>query len=698
MVLSASKEVARLRELLDRANTAYYCDAEPLMADGEYDLLLAALGALESAHPELGDPTSPTRRVGGAPLDSFEQVRHMRPMQSIDNTYDIAGLRSWFVRCQKALGGAPLLAADPKIDGVAVSLRYEAGRLVAAVTRGDGTSGDLVTENVRAMRSVPLRLSRGATIAKAPDLLEVRGEIYMSNSQFERINSEREARGQPLFANARNSAAGTLKSLDPAVVAARGLAFLAHGRGACDGGPAMSGHIEFLRQLKAWGIPVNPDTVECNTIDHAVATVDAFAARRASLGFGVDGMVVRVNDFAQQESLGTTEKSPRWIVAFKYPAERRITRLLEVQWQVGKGGTMTPRATMEPVVVAGSTVSHATLHNIEEIRRKDIRVGDIVEVEKAGEVIPQVIAPVVSRRTGTELPIEPPEACPSCGSALVQDGPKLFCTDPGCPAQMRERLKWFVGRDQMAIEGLGERIIDQLVDAGLVSHYADLFALDRESLAALTSESVDRKGTVTLRRLGEKTADAIIGSANEAKSRGLSRVLASLSLRHMGVAAAKTIARAYPDIASVERATSEELEALPDIGAITAASFVHDFASPALRETVRRLRAAGVDFESREFASARGSGARAASSVFRGRVIVLTGTLQSIERRTLTAILEREGAHVSGSVSAKTQLVIAGSAAGSKRDKAEALGIEIWDEAALLAALRENGTKLTGPE
>ncbi len=684
MPTSAKEAIARLRDLLNRANIAYYSDATPLMADSEYDRLLAELAELERANPTFDDPDSPTHRVGGAPSAGFESVTHARPMQSIDNTYDIAGLRAWSARCEKAIGGAFTIAADPKVDGVAVSLRYERGRLAAAATRGDGAVGDLVTANVRAIRAVPLALRATIGGAAIPEVLEVRGEIYMPTAQFERVNEERERRGEALLANARNSTAGTLKSLDPTVVAQRGLAFMAHGRGECLGGAEPSSHIEFLAQLKSWGIPVNPRAVRCATIDEAIAVVEAFAPQRAALPYGVDGMVVRVDAFAQQAQLGVTEKSPRWIVAFKYPAQRERTRLVDVQWQVGKGGTMTPRATMEPVVVAGSTVRHATLHNADEILRKDIRIGDLVEVEKAGEVIPQVIEPVKTVRTGAERVIEPPTHCPSCGSPLTKDGPKLLCAEPGCPAQMRERLKWFVGRDQMAIEGLGERIVDQVIDEGMVAHFADFFTLDEAALAALRSEHIDTSGRVTLRRLGEKTARSIVESAHEARRRGLARVLGSLSLRHMGVAAAKTLARAFPDAAALQGATPEQLCALDDIGVITATSFAHDFASESFRDTIARLGRAGVDLSSREFCAA----AAVTPNPFRDRTIVLTGTLHSIDRRRLTAILEGLGARVSGSVSAKTHLVIAGEEAGSKLEKARALGIEVWDETRLTAECR----------
>ncbi len=685
----AESKIAHLRDLLDRANIAYYVDAEPLMADSEYDRLLRELAALEEKFPALADPASPTQRVGGKPIAGFKQITHSRPMQSIDNTYEIETFRDWAARCEKALGHPSGLVADPKIDGVAVSLRYVHGALEFAVTRGDGAVGDDVTENVRAIRAVPLRLSRKGNRSLAlPDVLEVRGEIYMPNAEFDRINIERAERGEPLLANARNATAGTLKSLDPAVAASRRLAFIAHGRGEIVGGPQIESHWDYLAALRDWGIPVNTLAVKCKTADEAIVAIESFAQQRGRLTFGVDGMVVRVDNFAEQELLGVTGKSPRWITAFKYPAQREVTTLVHVDWQVGKGGTLTPRATMEPVVISGSKVSHATLHNIEEIRRKDIRIGDRVEVEKAGEVIPQVVAPVLSARVGTERPIEPPTECPSCGGPIIQEGPKLFCANANCPAQFLERLKWFVGRDQMAIEGLGERLIEQLVEAKIVSHFADLFRLPREAMAKLESESINKSGKVVQRRIGEKTVDAIIASANEARGRGLARVLASLGIRHLGTSASKTLARKYPDSDALMAATTQELVALDDIGEITAAALTRDFSDPVMRETFRRLSECGVDMKSKEYRLvSAGSTVADDSDPFRGKTIVLTGTLASFDRRDLTELLEQRGAKISGSVSAKTHILIAGAEAGSKLSRAKELGVEVWDEARLRAAL-----------
>ncbi len=685
----AESKIAHLRDLLDRANIAYYVDAEPLMADSEYDRLLRELAALEEKFPALADPASPTQRVGGKPIAGFKQITHSRPMQSIDNTYEIETFRDWAARCEKALGHPSGLVADPKIDGVAVSLRYVHGALEFAVTRGDGAVGDDVTENVRAIRAVPLRLSRKGNRSLAlPDVLEVRGEIYMPNAEFDRINIERAERSEPLLANARNATAGTLKSLDPAVAASRRLAFIAHGRGEIVGGPQIESHWDYLAALRDWGIPVNTLAVKCKTADEAIVAIESFAQQRGRLTFGVDGMVVRVDNFAEQELLGVTGKSPRWITAFKYPAQREVTTLVHVDWQVGKGGTLTPRATMEPVVISGSKVSHATLHNIEEIRRKDIRIGDRVEVEKAGEVIPQVVAPVLSARVGTERPIEPPTECPSCGGPIIQEGPKLFCANANCPAQFLERLKWFVGRDQMAIEGLGERLIEQLVEAKIVSHFADLFRLPREAMAKLESESINKSGKVVQRRIGEKTVDAIIASANEARGRGLARVLASLGIRHLGTSASKTLARKYPDSDALMAATTQELVALDDIGEITAAALTRDFSDPVMRETFRRLSECGVDMKSKEYRLvSAGSTVADDSDPFRGKTIVLTGTLASFDRRDLTELLEQRGAKISGSVSAKTHILIAGAEAGSKLSRAKELGVEVWDEARLRAAL-----------
>ena len=665
--------VRDLRRRLAEADRAYYVEAEPIMSDRDYDQLLRELGDLEAAHPELADPDSPTARVGGEPIDAFRSVQHAVPMQSIDNSYEIEDLRAWYDRVRKGLElaeGQPLpLTLDPKIDGVAASLRYEDGRLVLAATRGDGRSGDEITAQVRTMRSVALQLD--ASRAPVPAVLEVRGEIYMPNAEFQRINREREERGEPLLANARNAAAGTLKSLDPALTARRGLCFVAHGRGETRGLDDVDGYAAFLDRVRELGLPVT-DATRAEDIDAAVACIESFRYRRGSLPYGVDGMVVRVDAFARQEALGSTSKAPRWCIAFKYPAEQARTRLRAVTWQVGKNGTLTPRATMDPVEVAGTTVQHATLHNIEEIHRKDIRLGDAVIIEKAGEIIPQVVEPILQERTGRERVIEPPTTCPACDGPVEPVGPKIYCINPECPAQFRERLAWFVGRGQMDVEGFGEKLVEAAVDAGLVSHFADIFALQAEQLEDLP-------------RMGSKSAAKLVQAIDRSRERGLERVLVGLGIQQIGHAAARTLAQHFPDAAAIRAASVEQLEALPDFGPITA-RLLHEYLhSPAGRETFERLAEAGVRLTS----SLHGTGVagEAGEGPFAGRTVVLTGTLESFTRPELTERLQALGAKVTGSVSARTDLVIAGEEAGSKLEKARSLGIEVWDESRLLEEL-----------
>lgn len=673
---SEKTRIRELRELLDRANVAYYVDADPIMPDREYDELLTELAELESHHPELHDPNSPTQRVGGEPVKGFKTVRHTVPMQSIDNTYSIDDLKAWYERCMKGLGsdgdlfgasGDVAFVCDPKIDGIAISLRYENGKLITAVTRGDGEKGDDVTAQVRAIRAIPLSLQ-----GKPPDVLEIRGEIFMPNAEFERVNREREERGEPVFANARNSTAGTLKSLDVSVVAERKLSFVAHGRGVVTGLKKVDSFSEFLKAIKAMGVPVSPLAKVCESLDAIVKTVEKFRDKRNDLPYGVDGMVIRVDNFAQQDELGSTSKAPRWCIAYKYPAEQGETKLERVDWQVGKNGTLTPRATMQPIFLAGTTVSHATLHNIEEITRKDIRVGDTVVIEKAGEIIPQVVRVVEDKRTGKEKKIKPPEKCPACDGVVEREGPKLFCVNPECPAQFREKLKWFVGRGQMDIDGMGEKLVDQLADAGLVHHFADIFTLKREQL-------------LELERMGEKSADNLLAAIEEAKKRGLARVLAGLGIRHIGTSAAKTLAKHFKDADALMHATVEELKELPDFGEITAPTLHAHLHSKQGRDAFVRLDKVGVDLTSATYRAK--PQAEAGDSVFAGKTIVLTGSLEHFTRPELTEKLESLGATVSGSVSKNTDIVIAGESAGSKLDKANKLGVDVWDEKKLLAEL-----------
>ncbi|MBC24084.1 MAG: DNA ligase (NAD(+)) LigA [Phycisphaerae bacterium] len=653
--------ISHLQELLTRAERAYYVDADPIMSDRSYDTMLQELVELEQRHG-VSDPSSPTARVGGEPIEGFQSHEHAMPMQSIDNTYSLEDLEAWIRRISTGLREVgllpedqpPLMVCDPKIDGVAISLRYEKGDLVQALTRGDGRRGDDVTENIRTIRAIPLKLDDDI------ELLEVRGEIFMPDAEFDRINAEREKQGEPLFANARNSTAGTLKSLDPGVVASRRLSFLAHGRGLLHGAD-IGTYSEFLRLIGSLGIPVSDSIVQACSVDEVTKAIESFDRRRGSLPFAVDGMVVRLDRFDQQEALGSTSKSPRWCIAFKYPAEQARTVLLKVDWQVGKGGTLTPRATMEPVLVAGTTVSHATLHNIEEIRRKDIRIGDHVIIEKAGEIIPQVVEAVVDSRTGAEQVIEPPVTCPACGGPIEQEGPKLYCVNPECPAQLAEKLKWFAARGQMDIEGMGDKVIDQLIDAGLVSHFADLFTLEVDDLVALPG-------------FKEVSAGKLVESAKVASSRGLQSVLAGLGIRHIGATASRTLARAFADADSLMKATPEELMQLDDFGEITARTTHEYLHSTQARDTFDRLRKVGVNLDSDLH------GEQEASGMLSGKTVVLTGTLEGLSRSEAGKALEALGAKITSSVSARTDIVVAGDSPGSKLEKARTLGLEIWDQ------------------
>ena len=531
-----------------------------------------------------------------------------------------------------------------------------------AVTRGDGERGDDVTPQARCIRSVPLRL-RGE---KLPKVLEVRGEIFMPNVSFNKINKEREAQGIQLFANARNATAGTLKSLDPKTVSERNLAFLCHGRGEVVWNGEPSRWHEFVGAVRKLGIPVSDQLVVCNTAQQIIEAVDSFEEQKNNLGFGIDGMVIRVDLFDSQVELGSTAKSPRWCIAFKYPAEQGKTLLSKVEWQVGKNGTLTPRATMEPIFIAGTTVQHATLHNIDEIHRKDIRVGDLVVVEKAGEIIPQVVSSIPSFRDGTQEEISPPTKCPVCDGPVEKEGPKLYCVSPECPAQFREKVKWFAGRDQMDIDGLGDKVVDQLIDAGLVHHFADLYTLTSDDLLPLEG-------------FAEKSAMALVDSIEESKTRGFTRVLSAVGIRLVGKATARTIVKIYPTLQLLQVATIEDFVALHDFGEITAETLHKAIHSKQGEELFNKLASVGVVLSQDQNANL--------DPLFANKTIVITGTLERWERSALTEELEQRGAKITGSVSKNTDVVIAGEKAGSKLKKAQDLGIEIWNEEQLAGSL-----------
>ncbi len=741
-VAEALNRVMELRRLLEAANRAYYAEARPIMADAEYDRLLVELADLERAHPELDDPNSPTKRVGGEPIRGFRTVSHRVPMLSIDNTYDEGALREWHARVLRGLGegdglftgtggAAPVLAADAKIDGVAMSLRYEDGRLVSGVTRGDGTRGDDVTHNVRTIRAIPLEL-RGAdgSPGRVPSVLEVRGEVYLPLGEFARLNAERERAGEELFMNPRNAAAGALKQLDPKQTARRGLSFAAHGRGelverAGGGEPFARSHSAFLRRLSALGMAVNAPLVVSGDLEEVIEAIRGFESKRGGLGYATDGVVVRVDAWALQDRLGTTAKSPRWVIAYKYPAEQRTTRLLRVDHQVGKTGKITPRAVMEPVLLAGSVVRHATLHNYGRVadapteragERTDIRIGDTVVVEKAGEIIPYVAGVVLSKRPEDAVRIEPPRACPECGGPVEVEPPESadqpsletqrVCVNPECRAQVRERLIWFAGRKQMDIEGLGEKTVDQIRECGPIplDSFADIFRLKDH-----------RETLLGLRGMGEKKVETLLEGIEQAKGRGLGRLLGSMGIRHVGDVTAKMLARQFKDLDELLAApearlrpkacSKEEARALglpldvkdrPEtgLGVDTAPAVYQYLHSEAARRTFKSLKELGVDLRSTDYVP---EGVRrevtAPESVFRGKAVVITGTLERFEREDLKDVLERLGARVSGSVSARTDLLIVGQKAGSKLEKARELGVPIMEEPDLVRELAKAGVQ-----
>ncbi len=661
------KRIEELRDAIRRHERLYYVENKPEISDRRFDELMKELEELETAHPDLVTPDSPTQRVGGEPIAGFATVEHAVPMLSIDNTYDEDELRRWHERVRRELGVESegglfnrsdlQYVCDPKIDGVAISLRYESGRLARAVTRGDGRHGDDVTANVRTIRAIPLTLAGD----EVPDVVEIRGEVFIPNEVFVQINLKRDEAGEEVFANPRNATAGSLKQLDPRVVAERDLHFIAHSRGVIESDP-FDTHSDFVEAIRGWGVPTSPHATVAENVDEVWGYIQNFDEQREQLDYAVDGVVIRVNRYAQQNELGATSKAPRWAIAYKYAPDQATTKLIKVDWQVGKTGKLTPRATMAPVLLAGTTVQHATLHNHDEIERKDIRVGDTVVIEKAGEIIPQVVSVVTEQRPDDAAPITPPSECPSCGGPIVQEEGEVAhrCLNPECPAQFREKLIWFAGRGQMDIDGLGEKLVDQLIEADLVQHFADLYRLTAEQVASLE-------------RMGEKSAENLIEAIDESKQRGLSRVLGALGIRHVGATTARTICRRFPDVDALLSASVEELEKVEDVGPIVAESLHTFLQSPQGHSALSSLKEVDVDLTSREYQAS----AADTDSPFAGKTIVLTGSLDSFARQELTEKLEALGAKVSSNVSKKTDLVIAGSDPGSKYDKAGKLGVPI---------------------
>lgn len=685
----ARKEIERLRSEIRRHDRLYHVEGAPQISDYDYDQLVQRLRELEERHPELVTPDSPTQRVGGAPLEGFAHVRHAVPMLSIDNTYTPQELREFDARVRRALGRDDFdYIVDPKIDGVAVSLRYENGALALGATRGDGETGDDITANIRTVRSVPLGLEGDGW----PAVLEVRGEVYWPRPAFDAHNESRAAAGEPPFANPRNATAGTLKQLDPRNVAGRGLAFCCHGFGEIRPFPAgISRQSALFERLKAWGLPVNPHTRTCVDIDAVIAFVEEWDQQRRTLDYETDGLVVKVDALALREELGYTSKAPRWCIAFKFAPDRGESRLLRVDFQVGKLGTITPRAVMEPVLLAGTTVRHATLHNFDQVQRLGVRIGDTVIVEKAGEIIPQVVGVVLDKRPADATPIEPPTACPECGGDVARDegGVYLRCLNPACPAQLVERLKFFCGRDQMDIDGLGEVLVERLVEEGLVHAYADIYRLEsrREAVEKLVFEHQRRAegGVKTVRvEFGAKRTQQLLEGVDMSRRQPLARLLAALNIRHVGSNTAELLAEHFGDIDALAAADEEALQAVEGIGPEVAASVRRWFQSEAGRETIASLRAAGVNMTQPRRA------APAGGQSLKDLTLVVTGTLQRYSRKEIEELIKRHGGKVSGSVSRKTDYLVAGEEAGGKLEKARSLGVKVLTEEEFERLLKQN--------
>jgi DNA ligase (NAD+) len=664
--------IARLRDIIRHHEERYYVLAQPEIPDAEFDALMRELRALEEAHPDLVAPDSPTQRVGGRPVEGFATVEHASPMLSLDNAYNEEELRAFDERVRKGLAARDAddrpvcYVAELKIDGLSISLTYEGGVLVRGATRGDGTRGEDVTSNVRTIRSIPLRL-RGA----APAAIEVRGEVYLPRSSFDRVNREREDADEPVFANPRNAAAGTMRNLDPALVARRGLGAFVYQLLAPDGARPAS-HAAALEQMRAWGLPVSPHWRRCEGVDALLAYCAEWQDARHRLDFDTDGVVIKVDALAERETLGSTSKFPRWAIAYKFPAQQALTRLLRIDVNVGRTGAVTPFAVLEPVWLSGSTIQLATLHNAEEIARRDIRPGDMVTIEKGGEVIPKVVGPVLAERPPDAVPWVMPAECPSCGSRLERPEDEVVwrCPNGSCPARLRRSLEHFAGRRAMNIEGLGEALVDQLVERGLVRDVADLYRLTAGTLEALD-------------RMGAKSAAKLLGQIDRSRGSELWRVLFALGIRHVGERAAQALAGHFGSMDAIAAASPEALQEASDIGPVVAASIRRFFDEPRNLELVQALRGVGVRMADQ---APRSEGPRPLA----GKTFVLTGTLPAMTREEAEAAIAALGGKVTGSVSKKTSFVVAGADPGSKLARAEALGVPVLDEAAFLRLIMKS--------
>ncbi len=651
--MDVQKEIEKLRRELEYHSRLYYVEDAPVISDYEFDMLMQRLKALEAEHPELITPDSPTQRVGGQALSKFEQVQHQVPLESLTDVFSLDELYAFGERMDALLVEPHGYTVEPKIDGLSMSLEYENGVFVRGATRGDGLVGENVTENLRTVRSLPLR------IENAPARLIVRGEVYMSKAVFRELNAEREARGETLLANPRNAAAGSMRQLDPKVAASRKLDIICFNM-QYSSDDVYTSHAQTLDAMKAMGFPVVPYR-RYERIGECVQRIEWLGEHRDELAYDMDGAVIKIDSLSQRAALGSTAKAPRWAVAFKYPPEKKESRVLDVVVQVGRTGVLTPKVIVEPVRLAGTTVSAATLHNQDNIDRLDLRIGDTVLLQKAGEIIPEVLSVNKAKRPDWAVPFVMPEICPECGSPVArdEDGAALRCTSPECPAQRLRNIVHFASREAMDIEGLGISVCESLINSGLVSSAADLYYLEAEKVAALD-------------RMGKKSADNLLTAIENSKSAGLARLLCAFGIRQVGQKAAKVLASYYKDLDALMAATAEELTLIPDIGGITAGFITEWFSLPQSMHLIGRLREAGVDFASHE---------ERRDDRFAGQTFVLTGTLSRYTRDEAGAIIESFGGKTAGSVSKKTSYVLAGENAGSKLTKAESLGIRILTEA-----------------
>ncbi len=666
-VETAKVRVQELHDQLNRYNYEYYVLDNPSVPDAEYDQLLKELIDLETQFPELREPDSPSQRVGGQALEGFEKVEHKTAMLSLGNAFNEQDLRDFDRRVRQAVGEEVAYVCELKIDGLAVSLRYEDGYFVQGATRGDGTIGEDITENLKTIRSIPLRLAE-------PLSIEVRGEAYMPKKSFEKLNEIKAEQGEVPFANPRNAAAGSLRQLDPKIAASRNLDLFLYAI-ADAGNTGIQSHSEGLDFLDKLGFKTNANRQKCATIDEVLQYVESWGEKRPDLPYEIDGIVIKVDMFDQQETLGTTAKSPRWAIAYKFPAEEVITRLLGIELNVGRTGVVTPTALLEPVQVAGTTVKRASLHNEDLIREKDIHIGDYVVIKKAGDIIPEVVNVIVDRRNGEEEEFHMPTHCPECESELVrlEEEVALRCINPSCPAQIREGLIHFVSRNAMNIDGLGEKVITQLFKEELVHDVADLYRLTKERV-------------VRLERMGEKSADNLIQAIEASKGNSLEKLLFGLGIRHVGAKAAKTLAQHFGTMSELKEATYDELVAINEIGDKMADAVVTYFDQPEVLKLVEELASFGVNMA---YKGPKQVKPEDIDSYFAGKTIVLTGKLEQLSRNEAKAQIEQLGGKVTGSVSKKTDLVIAGEEAGSKLTKAQELDIEVWDENRMLQELNK---------